>query len=61
MVHIVLCTTSLETKNLKPLFFCSDLTFVDKQHKPDLIQKKTLIVHIGFLVPEVGFVSKVNW
>ena len=61
MVHIVLCTTSLETKKtLKPLFFCNDLAFVDKQHKPDLVQKKTLIVHIGFLVPEVGFVSKVN-
>ena len=41
MVHIVLCTTSLETKKtLKPLFACSDLAFVDKQHKPDLIQKK---------------------
>ena len=41
MVHIVLCTTSLETKKtLKPLFFCSDLAFVDKQHKPDLVQKK---------------------
>ena len=48
MVHTVLCTTSLETKKFETSIFCSNLAFVDKQQKPDLIRKtKTLAVHIG--------------
>ena len=63
MVHTVLCTTSLETKKSETSIFCSNLAFVDKQQKPDLIRKtkNTSCAHWCFWCPEVGFDSKVYW
>ena len=68
MVHIVLCTTSIEQKRgkktPKPLFFCSNLAFAVKQQKPDLIQKtknrNTSCAHWCFWCSQKGFVSKVH-
>ena len=58
MVHVVLCTASLETKKLWNHYLSAVIWLLLISNTSQILYRKTLMV---FLVPEVGFVSKVHW